>query len=328
MKKNKFFLRFSLTILANLAILSLSVVFYVFSYTHNSIAREDLTSPELIKDKKVTLFFNQKVIHLITQQDKVVDLISELNIEINQEDYVFPNIEDRVKNNMVLVINKRNKYLVLDANEEIEHKTYSIKVKDVLQEIGINLNSSDQVEPALEEILANGDEIVITRIETEEVVETEIIPFETVEKKDEDLDYGQVKVKQEGKNGKKEVKYSITYKNGEIENKEILETKIVLEPEEKIVVKGTKVRLGKAVKGTATWYAYTGTMACASRDYPKGTELKVTNLENGKSVVVVVNDYGPMEYTGHIIDLDKVAFAKIANLGQGVIRVKIEKLKK
>jgi rare lipoprotein A (peptidoglycan hydrolase) len=52
----------------------------------------------------------------------------------------------------------------------------------------------------------------------------------------------------------------------------------------------------------------------------------VTNQENGKQIIVQVNDYGPDPGTGKIIDLDKVAFAKLASIGQGVIEVKIEEI--
>lgn len=78
--------------------------------------------------------------------------------------------------------------------------------------------------------------------------------------------------------------------------------------------------------GQATWYAYKGGNYAASPDYPKGTKLKVTNTDNNKSVVVTVNDYGPDRrlYPQRAIDLDKVAFAKIASLSAGVINVKVE----
>lgn len=91
------------------------------------------------------------------------------------------------------------------------------------------------------------------------------------------------------------------------------------------------VNLPKTDLGLATWYAYKKCDCAASRDYPKGAKLKVTNLypgkNYGKSVVVKVNDYGPMEYTGNLIDLDKTAFKKIANTGSGVVPVRVEMVK-
>jgi rare lipoprotein A len=51
----------------------------------------------------------------------------------------------------------------------------------------------------------------------------------------------------------------------------------------------------------------------------------VTNQSNGKSVIVKINDRGPFG-KNRIIDLDKVAFAKIASIGAGIIDVKVEEV--
>ena len=64
-------------------------------------------------------------------------------------------------------------------------------------------------------------------------------------------------------------------------------------------------------------------MTCASNHYKMGTLLEVTNVLNGKSVVVKVNDTGG--FKGKKIDLSESAFKKIADLKQGVIRVRVEK---
>lgn len=77
--------------------------------------------------------------------------------------------------------------------------------------------------------------------------------------------------------------------------------------------------------GTASWYGWKDCDCAASPDYPKGTRLSVTNLDNGKSVVVTVNDYGPErdKFPNRVIDLDKVAFSKIANLSAGICNVRV-----
>lgn len=80
--------------------------------------------------------------------------------------------------------------------------------------------------------------------------------------------------------------------------------------------------------GTASWYRYQYCDCAASPDWPKGTKLKVTDLADANSVVVTVNDYGPDRsiHPGRAIDLDVVAFGKIAPKSIGLIRVKVEKL--
>jgi len=50
--------------------------------------------------------------------------------------------------------------------------------------------------------------------------------------------------------------------------------------------------------------------------------VKVTNLDNGKSVVVRINDRGPF-VKGRIIDLSKKAAKKIGLIKSGTAKVKI-----
>ena len=78
--------------------------------------------------------------------------------------------------------------------------------------------------------------------------------------------------------------------------------------------------------GMASWYNYKKCHCAASPDYPKGTKLKVTNMENGKQVVVRVNDFGPerMKFPDRVIDLDYQSFIHIANPKHGLARVKVE----
>lgn len=82
------------------------------------------------------------------------------------------------------------------------------------------------------------------------------------------------------------------------------------------------------VKGKASWYRYKSGLFTASPDFPVGTKLRVINLDNKKSVDVVVNDHGPdrSKLPNRTVDLDAVAFARLAPLGQGTINVAVEKL--
>jgi rare lipoprotein A len=63
-------------------------------------------------------------------------------------------------------------------------------------------------------------------------------------------------------------------------------------------------------------------MTAAHRTLPFGTNVLVTNVNNGKSVKVKINDRGPF-IKKRIIDLSRAAFAKIEDLDKGLTRVKI-----
>lgn len=64
-------------------------------------------------------------------------------------------------------------------------------------------------------------------------------------------------------------------------------------------------------------------LTAAHRSLAFGTRVRVTNLSNGRSVVVTINDRGPF-VGGRIIDLSKQAAAKIGMVRQGTAKVRVE----
>jgi hypothetical protein len=75
--------------------------------------------------------------------------------------------------------------------------------------------------------------------------------------------------------------------------------------------------------GEASWYSFApgGGLTAAHPWLPFGTVVTVTNIANGNTVQVVINDRGP--FGGRIIDLSDEAFARIAPLAQGVCQVRL-----
>lgn len=86
--------------------------------------------------------------------------------------------------------------------------------------------------------------------------------------------------------------------------------------------------------GIGSWYDYSldgvewsiNHNTAASRTLKRYSHAKITNIENGESVVVFINDYGPERWTGREIDLSSHAFKQLAPLSSGLIKVQIEPL--
>lgn len=77
-------------------------------------------------------------------------------------------------------------------------------------------------------------------------------------------------------------------------------------------------------KKTASGERYNnGANTAAHMTLPFGSLVKVTNLANGKSVVVRVNDRGNFP-RGRVIDLSRAAFSSIGNTRAGLIKVQLE----
>lgn len=66
-------------------------------------------------------------------------------------------------------------------------------------------------------------------------------------------------------------------------------------------------------------------LTAAHPDHEFGTALRVTNLDNGRSVVVRVNDRGP-HVAGRVIDLSKAAARRLGFTRAGTARVRIERV--
>jgi rare lipoprotein A len=93
----------------------------------------------------------------------------------------------------------------------------------------------------------------------------------------------------------------------------------------------------KALIGDASWYygfMITGNKFfrnghyAAMWDVPLGTKVRVTDLDNGKTIIVTINDRGPSKRLvakGRIIDLAAKAFYDLnGNFRPSTIRVKLE----
>jgi rare lipoprotein A (peptidoglycan hydrolase) len=67
-------------------------------------------------------------------------------------------------------------------------------------------------------------------------------------------------------------------------------------------------------------------VSAAHKTYPLGTVVKVTNLKNGRSIRLKINDRGPF-VKGRVLDLSYEAAKRLGFLSSGTTKVRIEVLK-
>ena len=96
-------------------------------------------------------------------------------------------------------------------------------------------------------------------------------------------------------------------------------------------------RHGATTTGVASYYAHKyhgratasgerfdmNAMTAAHRTLPFGTRVRVTNRNNGKSVLVRINDRGPFA-KGRVIDLSLGAAKKLAMVDAGLAKVELQ----
>lgn len=101
--------------------------------------------------------------------------------------------------------------------------------------------------------------------------------------------------------------------------------------------KKIKAKVGTCISGIASWYGepHHGRktasgevfnmykMTAAHRTLPLGTMVKVTNTDNGKSVIVKINDRGPF-IKNRILDLSYEAAKRLNMMNSGHIKVLVQ----
>ena len=137
---------------------------------------------------------------------------------------------------------------------------------------------------------------------------------------------------------------SITERSGDKVRRETIAAKIEIPAEEPSVIEKLNTVASNTVRkfsqtGTASWYGRQfhgrktasgetfdmNAMTAAHRSLPLNCYIRVTNRNNGKSVVVKVNDRGPF-HGNRVVDLSYGAAKKLGITNAGVGNVSIERV--
>ncbi len=264
--------------------------------------------------------------HTALENTSLEEAVRGAGYSISEETWMFPARDTLLAAGTIITVHSAKSFTIEDQNEIVPHTTSALTVREALEQSGVILEGADFVEPRLETALSPSMTLAVTRVTVSEETEETRIPFKKVESEDDTLSFLVKKVTQKGEPGVLTTRYKVSRHNNQVVAKEKIESSVTREPIDEKTVVGTKVTVVKKHTGGASWYAHTGTLSAANPWLPFGSYVRVTNTANGKSVIVKINDRGPFG-GGRIIDLDKVAFAKIADLGTGVVNVLMEEIK-
>ena len=303
-------------------LLTLGFVFYKLFFGKNTPYSGDFKS----ENKKITINDDGFEYGLDNvKQETISELLKDKKITINSGDFVFPDRDKKVYGGLKIIIERNKNISILADGKTIKGATLGNNVTMALWDNNVKLGDDDFTYPMIEAPIKDKDKIEVIRVDIKEEVVKKDVDFEKQSTEDDKLSWRINKVSQKGIKGTDEYTYRVVSHNGKEISRKLLSKERTKDPVTEISVQGTYMKLGKANSGQGTWYAFKGGLFAASTSIPRGGYAKVTNKGNGQSVVVQINDYGP-QGKGRIIDLDKVAFDKIADLGAGVIDVKVEQV--
>lgn len=203
--------------------------------------------------------------------------------------------------------------------------TFATYVGAALIDAGVSAAATDKTDPDLTAPVTDNILITVTRISELEEKQVTPIPFPVHIHDDPALPWREERVLQNGKPGVAEEIVHERLENGVVVKRSVISRRVLEEPVPEERARGTLIRIGKTIQGKGSWYSYRPGNFAAATAFPRGAWLRVTNLENGRTNIVQVNDYGPF-VPGRIIDLEATAFRQLAPRNQGVIPVQVEQI--
>ena len=217
----------------------------------------------------------------------------------------------------------------------------SLTVRELLAAEGVALGPNDEVSPALDSRLGDGQRVRVTRLAAGQRTALVSVPFGEERRNDPNLDVGQTRVVRAGATGQNRVVYAVTLRDGVEAGRSVVRTEVVRAPVSRIVAVGTRAvarrtptaprtataapvptSTGRSESGQGSFYDFTAA-SCAHKTLPFGTVVRITNLNTGAVASCTIRDRGPFG-AGRILDMSKDTFGRIAPLSQGVVPVRID----
>lgn len=229
----------------------------------------------VLTTKTVTLADNGKEVVIKTRSASVSDLLAERRIQLGPVDRVLPGPATRLVDGSRVEI-KRAYHITLVADRETsEFYSSADTVKDILEEKKVALGSEDMVKPDVSEIVSADTEIRVVRVRNETEKVHAPIAFDVRRVPNPEMARGISRTVSRGQNGEEEQTWRITYHDGQVVSRSMVDRKTVASPTEAVLQVGTgqtvsrggeTIRFREAMDVIATSYSYTGYRTATGHD--------------------------------------------------------------
>ena len=189
----------------------------------------------------VTINDSGRVISANTTEDTVGELLAKNGINLDDNDVLEVSLSAKLEDDMEIVIRRANTLTITDESGDTQIKMLAGTVKEALERAGVELGPKDEVYPDLATYVYAGMNINIIRVEVKYETQTETLEYKEITKQSKDYAKGKRVLMQRGEKGSQEHTIEVVYKNGVEYSREIVETKVIKEPQDEIIFVGTYV---------------------------------------------------------------------------------------
>lgn len=308
--------------------------------------------------KQVSLNLDGEIIQVISYSSTVEEFIKTEEVEMKKGAYISVPLDKKLENDIEIVIKNPKPYTIDVAGVLLESFSVNNTVREVLEDLKIDLGEKDYTYPELSSVIAPNTTIQLFQVKEEIVIEDIAMPFESQVTKNRNIESGVVKVIQEGKDGLRRSHIQKEYVNGVLTSSVIVKDEIVSEPVTHIVEKGSRdfivtsrgeTSYRSATTMTATAYdssfastgknpgdkyygitasgtkARPGVVAVDPRVIPLGTKLYIQSLDGTKDYGFAIAEDKGGAIKGNKIDLYFETRSECMNFGRRKVKVYILK---
>ncbi len=152
------------------------------------------------------------------------------------------------------VVTPKKLTFALAGKKPVTREVPALTVEEALAEVGVELDEHDQVKPARDAAVSDGDRIVFTDIEIRRRdVAGEVVPAPVREVDDDAMLEGERAVETEGVDGARDVRYKVTVRNGDVVRRVVVRANVTREPTAEVVRVGTKAAPVVSSSGNGVW---------------------------------------------------------------------------
>ena len=170
----------------------------------------------------------------------VKDAIEQSGIKLEKDDMCNFSLDKTLESGMHIRISRKVNIKLMADGETKEYSVPCGTVYSAFEFLGFDVSADDIVNVDVSSEIYDGMEINVSRVTYREISKTEEIPFKTVVKKSHLLDDSQKEVSALGKNGEREVRFKETLVDGKVVKSEEIDSKVISEPVDEVVLEGTK----------------------------------------------------------------------------------------
>lgn len=282
--------------------------------------------------KEVIINDNGKQIVVKTMKTTVKEVFEQNGISVKSEDYINLPLDtklQRIKKNEVYI--KRAVPIDVETDgKELHLMTYYDTVKDALIHSPVKLAEEDKVVGAAPgDNVVKGMKLTVVRVKENVISEKNPIPFKVINRENNDMDKGEEKVVENGREGTREKLFKVVFEDGKEVARNLIKDVVLSDPIDKIVEYGTILNY-KTSRGDTIRYkqilnmratAYTASYVDTGKSPgDAGFGITYTGMKVRKGVIAVdpkVIPLGSRVYV-EVIGANDYGYAVAADIGSAI----------